>query len=319
MDDHFVSQTYLSGFTNADGFLVPYYKSKHAILGTPKLPKSVCYEVNGDSNKYFDNPRILDSYLPQFENPWKQNVELVRQHVLDDVVKYQMAGYVAFLRACTPTAKRLGQTAINAVLEPIFDKMVKKYFTEHPPEDEEAKNIIGEAIEKKELQTEIDRQFPHALGIETLLKSTARHFHGKWLVLINRTAKPFVTSDNPAVTYYHTNDHSRASIYVPVAPDIAILIAADLEEKPVDFPLKRASFSPLDRFATPKPQYVAVFNDLIIQAAEQRIFSNSQYAWLEERVRDFVDWRMETVVDDLPYERGTNIVTRQLTRKKEQA
>ena len=84
MKDHYVSQTYLRGFTNADGYLIPYYKSEYSVLGVPKLPKTVCYEIDGDSNKYFDNPRILDSYLPVFENPWKNNINALRNHVIDD-------------------------------------------------------------------------------------------------------------------------------------------------------------------------------------------------------------------------------------------
>jgi hypothetical protein len=319
MNDHFMSQTYLRSFTNSDGYLIPYYKADHAIIGSPKLPKTVCYEIDGDSNKYFDDPRVLDSYLPQFENSWRQNVEALREQLLDDVVKYQIAGYVAFLRACTPTAKRLGQAALEAMVQPSFERIGGRYFKEHPPESEEARDIIGRLLEQKGIRVEVDRQFPHAFGISSLVKSTARYFHGNWLILINGSDRPFVTSDNPAVSYYHTNDHSRASIYIPVAPDIAILIAADLDDKPVEFPLKSGSPTRSDRFAIPKFEYLEVFNDLIIKAAEHRVFSNSAEAWLEAKVREFKNWRMETVVDELPFERGVVVVTRQLVRKIERA
>jgi len=299
MNDHFVSQTYLSAFTNTDGYLIPYYKANHVILGSPKLPKSVCYEVDGDSNEYFGNPRVLDSYLPQFENHWKYNVELLRQHILDDIAKYQMAGYIAFLRACTPTAKRLGQATVKAVVQPLIERMSEQYFMEHPPEDEETKKMIGQPIEQKRIRTEIDRQFPHALGIDALIGLTARYFYGTWLVLINRSEMPFVTGDNPAVPYYHTNSQAKANTYVPVAPDIALLIEAGLDEKPIAFPLKGESFSPSDRFAVVKTQYVEVFNDLVIKAAEQRVFSNNVYGWLESKVREYKEWKMETVVNEL--------------------
>jgi len=304
MDDHYVSQTYLGSFTNSEGYLIPYYKSANAVLGNPKPPKSVCYEVDGDSNKYFDDPRILDSYLPQFENPWTWNVERLREHVLDDIMKYQIAGYIAFLRTCTPTAKRIGQTMIKATVQPTFEETTQRHFRDHPSEDEETKSIIGKAIEQKNIDVEIDRQFPHAMGISSLIKLTERYFYCKWLVLLNNLEVPFLTSDNPAVTYYHTNDHSRGRIYVPVAPDVAILINADLGE---------------DRFAEPKAKYVEVFDDLIIKAAEKRVFSNSAESWIEAKVREFMDWRMEAVVDELPHLGGRIIVTRQLVRKIELA
>ncbi len=319
MKDHYVSQTYLLGFTNADGYLIPYYKSEYSVLGVPILPKTVCYEIDGDSNKYFDNPRILDSYLPVFENPWKNNINALRNHVIDDVIKHQIAGYIAFLRACTPTAKRIGQAMTKAVVQPIVEKVSKRCFKEHPPEDEEKSSIIDSLIEQKKLSVDIDRQFPHAIAISSLLQSSARHFYGNWLILINGSERPFVTSDNPAVPYFHTKDPSRADIYVPVAPDIAILIHAEIDDNPIEFPLRQGASLGLETFAVPKLEYIEVFNDLIIKDAEKRVFSNMAESWLEEKVREFRNWRLEVVVDEFPHQGSTMIATRQLVRKIEQA
>jgi len=319
MKDHYVSQAYLGSFTNADGYLIPYYKSEYSIIGTPKLPKTVCYEIDGDSNKYLNDPRILDSYLPPFENPWKHNIDALRNHVIDDVIKYQIAGYIAFLRASTPTAKRIGQAMTKAVVQPEVEKVSKRHFKDHPPEDEETRKIIGHLIEQNKLGVEIDKQFPHAFGISSLIKSSARYFYGKWLILINGSDTPFVTSDNPAVPYYYTNDHSRADIYVPVAPDIAILIHAEIGDRPIEFPIRQGTSLGLETFAAPKQKYIEVFNDLIIKAAEKRVFLNSVEPWVAEKVREFISWRLEVVVDELPYQGGTLIVTRQLVKEMERA
>jgi hypothetical protein len=70
----YVAQTYLRSFTDGKGFLTPYFKNGHVIIGKKKTPRQVCYETDGDSNQYFDNPRILDEYLPHIENPWADNV-----------------------------------------------------------------------------------------------------------------------------------------------------------------------------------------------------------------------------------------------------
>ena len=193
MDDHYVSQTFLRGFTNADGFLLPYYKGSPTPSGKATLPKSVCVESDGDSNKYFQDPRILDSYLPQFENPWKENVDRLRAHELDYVTKYQMSGYIAFLRACTPTAKRIGQELIKAVLRPTVIETAQRVLNDSPPSDPTIADMIQHAIDRRELEVDIDREFPHAIGIGNLLKSTARFFNGEWHVLINNTSVPFLT------------------------------------------------------------------------------------------------------------------------------
>jgi hypothetical protein len=309
----------LRSFTNSEGYLIPYYKADHAIIGKPKLPKTVCYEVDGDSNKYFSDPRVLDSYLPQFENPWQQNVQALRRQSLDDIVKYQIAGYVAFSRTCTPTAKRMGKEMLEAVVQPTFDSIAERFFKEHPPESSKAMDLIGRALKQKEIRVDVDRQFPHALGISSLVQSIERYFHGNWLVMINEGSRPFITSDNPAVAYYHTRDHSIAQIYVPLAPDIAILIAAALEDRPIQFPIRRGTLTSINRFASPKLEYVDTFNELIIKAAELRVFSDRVGSWIEESVRKHKDWRMETVVDELPNDRGSIIVTRQLVRRRERA
>ena len=52
MDDHYVAQTYLESFVDYDGFIVPYYKRMRIIVGNRKSPKAVCFEVDGDTNKY---------------------------------------------------------------------------------------------------------------------------------------------------------------------------------------------------------------------------------------------------------------------------
>lgn len=319
MKDHYVSQTYLTGFTDAQGYLIPYYKSEHTVVRNPAVPKSVCYEIDGDSNKYFDDPRILDSYLPQFENYWADNIQTLRRLRIDDICKYQIAGYVAFLRACTPTAKRIGQANLKAIVEPETQESAKQFFKQHPPEDEETRTIIGKFIEQKKLKVEMDRQYPHALSISSLLQSTARHFYGNWLIMVNKGSIPFITSDNPAVAYYHGRNHSQAHMYVPVAPDIALLIKAEVDYKPIQLPNQRGISMGLEQFAEPKPEYVDKFNELIIKAAETCVYSGSRETWIEEKVRELRNWRLEAVIDEIPVPGGTVIVSRQLVREKREA
>lgn len=317
MKDHYVSKTYLNSFTNTEGYLIPYYKKDHTIIGKPKRPKTVCYEVDGDSNKYLNDPRIIDSYLPQFENHWMQNVQYLRNRFIDEIIKYQISGYIAFLRGCNPTFKRIGQSMFEAVIQPTADNVIERCFHEIPPEEEETRARIRKLIDNKSIHLKVDREFPHAFSISSLIQSTSNIFYGLWLILLNDSDIPFVTSDNPAVPYYPTRNHSRASIYVPISPEIAILIDADMNNRTVKYPLKKGISSKTDSFAVPKEEYIEKFNELIVKAAEERVFSNNQYTWLEESVEKFKDWRLECVVDEIPQDNGTLVITRQLVRKKQ--
>ncbi len=315
MKDHYVAQTYLEAFANSEGMLIPYYKAKSIVLGKPKTPKAVCSEIDGDTNKYFTDPRIMDKYLPQFENRWKENVQALRDLFLNGMVKYQISGYVAFLRSCTPTAKRLGQERIRAAIQPMVQSVTERQFKLHPPKDEETRQIIKNLIEQKQITTEIDRQFPHALGISQLIGITARFLNGRWLVMINESNRRFITSDNPAIAYYHNNDATMAQIYVPIAPDIAILIAADPDSNEIKDRAIKNSASLNDCFAAPKTQYIDKFNELIIRAAEERVLHRSVDKQLEQKVRENADWRVEIVIDNIAVERGTVVITRELTRR----
>ena len=317
MKDHYVAQTYLEAFTNAGGMLVPYYKGKSVVVGSPKPPKAVCFEIDGDANRYFNNPRILDKYLPQFENPWKQNVAALRGRQFDGMIKFQISGYLAFLRTCTPTAKRLNQEATQAALQPMAQRGLERHFRARPPADKETKGIIEKLIREKQIAFEVDRQFPHAVCISRLHYLAAQFVYGTWLVMINESDHPFLTSDNPAVAYYHNRNVTRANIYVPIAPDVALMITPDPDRnKVIDLSVIDDSISPADHFRAPKTGFIDTLNDLIIRAAEDRILHSSIDRNIEQRVREDADWRMAIVVDNIPSERGTIAITRQLPRRR---
>lgn len=304
MKDHYVAQTYLEAFTNTDGTLVPYYKGKNVVLGKPKPPKAVCFEIDGDANKYFDDPRILDKYLAQFENPWKENVTALRAGCFDDTIKFQVSGYLAFLRTCTLTAKRLNQERTQAAIQPPAQRVLERQFRDHPPPDEEGQITI-----------EVDRQFPHAVCISHLHSLVARFARGTWLVMINESTRPFITSDNPAVAYYLRPDITMAHIYAPVAPDIALLIAINRDAKAITQDVTDSLVSRADRFVEPKTDFIDKLNELIIRAAEVRVLHHSVDRDLEERVRQNSNWRMAAVIDNLPTESGTIVITRELPRE----
>jgi len=198
-NDHYVSQTYLRHFASPKGYLVPYYKNAQVVAGKPKRTKSICFETEGDTNKYFDNPRLLDEFLPAFENPWKNNIAKLENGVFDANTKFELAGYIAFLRSCSPTAKRLGQRMIAGALEPVAYEIGLSNLDKADYLSDEHKLALRNAFEKREIEIKIDREFAHAQGMRALIGMLYRYYCSHWLVLINETNIPFITSDNPAI------------------------------------------------------------------------------------------------------------------------
>jgi len=310
-DDHCLAQTYLNKFVNEKGDIYPYYKKSHIIIGKPKKPKGICFETNGDTNKYFPDPRILDQYLPVFENTWSENIDKIENQGLDGDTKYKIAGYIAFLRACTPTAKRLGQESISGVIKPFANKFMKSSLDENKTISADSKALLNKIITENQMILDIDREFAHALGIESLISVLNQLYCSCWLVLKNQTNIPLVTSDNPTTLYYPDNEPQFAHIYIPVKTDLAILISPDLsimtaEHKDVlNYPNNN------DRFGTIKKNYVKMFNTLVVKGAEKLVIHSSMEEWLEKLVQKYRNWMIQSNTDYMQTERGYISMQRQ--------
>ncbi len=316
--DHYISQAYLRLFVGADGNLVPYYKNDSVIVGKPKRPKSICFETEGDTNKYFENPRLLDKFLPAFENHWGNNIIKLERGVLDANTKYELAGYIAFLRSCTPTAKRFNQKSIAGDIEPLFYKIGLSTLDNADYLSDEDKLTLRNAIQKKEIEIKIDREFAHAQGIRALEGMINTYYCSYWLVLINRTDIPFITSDNPAILYYQNMQQQIAQTYtyVPLKPSIALLIIPDLDMARASLEdVKRYSNSE-DRFGVIKKSYVKKFNEAIVKSAERIILHQKKEDWIEQLVRKYSKWRVDAIVSHIPTGRGFMTITRQQPVKR---
>jgi len=83
---------------------------------------------------------------------------------------------------------------------------------------------LRNAIQNRAIGVEIDREFAHAQGVRALEGATNRYYCSHWLVLINETCIPFITSDNPAILYYEDARQQIAHTYVPLKPSMALKV-----------------------------------------------------------------------------------------------
>ncbi len=305
--DHYVSQTYLRLFVGPNGKLVPYYKNARVIVGRPKRPKSICFETEGDTNVYFDDPRLLDKFLPAFENPWENNIARLEEGILDANTKYKLAGYIAFLRFCTPTAKRLSQKGLAGLIEPLAYREGLSTLDKADYLSDEERNLIR----NKGIRIQVDRMYAHAQNMMVLGGATNRFYCSHWLVLINKTVIPFITSDNPAILYYENMQQQIAQTYVPLKPSIALLIAPDLDMRNPSFEDVKKYSNSKDSFGVVKQSYVEKFNEAIVKSAERIVLHREREDWLKRLVRKYSNWRVEAIVSHIPTGRGDMIITRQ--------
>ncbi len=104
--DHYIAQTYLKHFIDPKlkSLLHAYRKSdlKHF---TPTT-KDICVEENWDSNPYFQEPRAVDQFLKLIEPKWNRGVNDIAELLRYEEVKFFMAGYIAVMASCSPTARK---------------------------------------------------------------------------------------------------------------------------------------------------------------------------------------------------------------------
>jgi hypothetical protein len=310
-DDHFVAQTYLRSFVDDEGNLTPYYKNGRVIVGKKKTPRQVCYETDGDSNSYFDNPRILDEYLPHIENPWADNVAKLQAGEVNADCKYEIGAYISFLRSCTPTAKRLGAEMISANMQPLVDKTLAEHFHELGETTDEIRSAIKGAMDNRKIRAVVDEEYAHAISIQHLVNSAYRFYCSHWLVLLNETSIPFVSSDNPAGLFYEGENPQYATVFVPLSPTLGVLIKPDLTiERPTIEDVKQYSH-PGDDYAHPKESFVATLNELTVKSAENIVLHSTHDEELESSVEANRDWKVQNQTFELPYENGMYIINRQ--------
>ena len=313
--DHYVSQTYLGLFAGTDGYLIPYYKDGRVVVGKPKRPKSICSEVDGDMNTYFDDERVLDVFLRPIETNWAENVRALSEGRLDATGKYELASYIAYLRACNPVAKRLGQTALAAMMQPERDKIIHEHLyhptPDSPPLDDSTRAKLQREFERGGIKTLVDRDYAHARGIASLTGVADRLYCSHWLKLRNDTNLPFITSDNPAVIYPHGEADSRSSVFVPLSPIDAVLISPNDElPEPAKVDVQNYMSSD-DQYGLVKRDAIKRFNVLVVKSAERLVLHSTEEKWIGDIVSKYRSWRMESLCDFLPSGTGVFQIHRQ--------
>ena len=300
--DHYVAQTYLRGFGLAEKEDLVNVVRKSNLSRQDAIPvKSICYEVDWSSNEYFpENPRAVEDFLKLFEPNWADCVRSVSADTYNVTTKYLMSGYLAYLRACTPTSVRLGAGGLSHIVNNLYDKLEEKKLL-NP--DTKYREIIETIRKHGGTKVLIKEAFPKALGINALIGAQKVFSTSPWIVFKNETPVQFLTSDNPVCLQYW--NASRCDLYCPLTPRLAIVI----------HPLRDIEPCEGDSFGSLKPEGVEMLNRLIVQSAEDKVIFN-EHPCVEDLVKEYQDWRVELQTFNIPVERGKLMIHQQRPVKR---
>ncbi|MBI1919577.1 MAG: DUF4209 domain-containing protein [Geobacter sp.] len=133
--DHYVSQVHLRNFYSPDLGKRMYAIRKSDLKEFTPKSDDVCRIENGSTNEYLEDERAVEEFLKGIEPNYNSALEKLRANCLDVECIYAIAGFVAYIATCSPTAMRIKSSPLRGVVEEtsrILD--AKGEFPPPPPE-----------------------------------------------------------------------------------------------------------------------------------------------------------------------------------------
>ena len=312
--DHYVSQVHLRKFYAPSlGKKKMYATRKHDLKTFPCGSEDVCRIEAGSTTPYLKHPRAIEEFLKLVEPRYSTACEAFEAGVpiREDVLA--IAGFAAFILACSPTMLRISEASFSELVRleaAILDRA--DLLPKSPPEL--GGKTLSELFAEDAVAVTIDRKYPQALGISAFTDVTTTFGNFAWEALRNPFEdSPFFTSDFP-VALEHSRDPAIVIRIIPLTPRLAIRIIPRLdlkeEELKPSFPHFRFRRRELSR------RQVVSVNRAIVRSAENLVFHVIEAPW----IRTFIDRNSEFWVHPeitvLPTETGFFKLTRTVLREK---
>jgi hypothetical protein len=298
--DHYVSQVHLRNFNSSDGYL-------HAIRKRDLKPfrtssRSVCRIEDGNTNRYLVTPRLVeDEFLPLIEPKYNASVAKFRDGKIDREAIFSIAGFLAYVVTCSPTAMRTAVPFMTKNLEAAAKALDQTGLMPKAPASLGNKSMT-ELLEDGEVKFIVDPKFPQAMSSTGIAAQLSIFGNSSWEILTNTHGdSPFFTSDYPAAIEA-SGINTPVIRIVPLAPDVAVRIYPDvgLRNAPIDLTFQRfrARYRVLTR------QEVRNVNQTIVRSAEDLVFFRDERDWVPTFVKRNSDFHVRAEIVQLPSESG---------------
>jgi hypothetical protein len=297
--DHYVSQVHLRNFYSpALGGRQMYGFRKRDEYVFPCRSKDVCRIDNGSTNAYLLEDRAIEEFLTTIEPRYNQAVEQLKSGRIDREAVYVIAGFLAYVSACSPTAMRLGVDPLRTAVE--ATAAVLDTTAQFPPTPEAlgGKNV-SQLISEGAIKIDVDPKYPQAIGISTILHRVCMWGNAVWDLIHNEEPdSPFLTSDFPAAIERSSNGQSLARI-VPLTPDFSVRIHADRMSRDMRHDMTFSAFRP--RVLRAKLSVVRAINESIARSAEELVFFRDRRDWVVPFLTKNARFRIEATTQKVPF------------------
>lgn len=321
--DHYVARTYLKHFGDPErgGMLHGYHKPSGDTF--PCWPKDVCSEWDGDINPTLKEPGLLGAYRDYFEPHWNLSIAQIASGTLRNQHKWAVAGYLANLMACVPAWLRVNQESMVDMRGTLVRESLRADKNQGVALNEAQQQLLAFLESGKRLPMDPNEAKAHA--IRDLVDHAWRAYNADWIILRNDSQQPFITSDNPLALGWSGRLGDPVRRYLPVTPNLCVGVSFDParhdERKLTPELLKddlQAGSRGVVRTGMARPIEVREINKLIVQSAEEQIFSCKAFDQLPVLIRKYGRYRLASEGFEGPGPGGLHIGTRYVVRERRQ-
>ena len=201
---------------------------KSDLHGFPCRSQDVCRIMDGNTNQFLIEPRVIEEFLKGVEPKYNAAVRRLRNDDIDMEVIYVISGFICYVQSIAPAGMRIHSEPLKKSLEVsarILDAQGE--FLRAP--DALGNKSVSELLSSGEIRFQVDDKYPQALGVDTLLKKLSVFGNSHWEILHNKgNDTPLFTSDYPIAVERSKKNWYIAHRIVPLAPDIAVRIIPDI-------------------------------------------------------------------------------------------
>ena len=312
--DHYVPQVHLKQFYADElGEKLYAFRKSDASFFTPSA-RSVCGIADGNTNAYFENPRIVEEFLRTVEPHYARYVQQLRSGDIEVDCVACLSGFMAYVATCSPTAVRIFRPTLESTVHEYVRKLDAEGQIPKPPP--ELGKSLSDVLDRGLIDITIDQKYPQAIGIEQIWNLLNAFGNSLWEIVHNPyDESPFFTSDYPVAPIILDQQPTGLMRVVPLAPNLAIKVFpdrnSDRRHEPDEFPDFRYVIKTASR-----PE-VHLMNTAIVRSAESFVFANHNREWVRRFVRNNAGYRVEMRTDRRPVTDGAYLFSRLSVERKE--
>lgn len=303
--DHFVSQVHLKKFYSPELGNRMWAIRKGDLKTFTPTSESVCRIESGSTNPYLTESRVIEEFLRTIEPAYNPAISKLLENAPDVECVYAIAGFVAYVAACSPGGMRIQSAPLRGSVEEVARVLEKTGKLPEPPSVLGSSTLSG-LLESGGVTVSIDPKYPQAIGIWNILALTQMFGNCFWNILVNPYEdSPFFTSDFPVAI--EATGSPVCNRIVPLTPSLAIRIEPDPRVDRTSIDLSFHGFS--YKRTTLRRKEVGTVNRLIVRCAEEVVFFRDNHPWIYEFVKKNARYRIEAINRRIPRGKGALLLS----------